>query len=272
LTRVLPRQQGFALLIVLWSLVLLALLGSQILATARQDAQIARNTLESAELEAAANGAVQQAIYAVLDGTNRHWNADGVPRTLRIGRTLVSVRVENEIDKVNPNIASIELLQALLRQVGADPATAAGVAAAIVEWRLAGGNGARPGPALARYVAAGRDYGPSGAPFVSLEEVGAVLGMTPDLLVRLGPHLTLFTEDDPTTATGDPVVAQALGALGQKDAGDENAAASLVSITVDARTPNRSRHIARVIVRFNARPEGRRYDVLAFERRFDDPP
>jgi general secretion pathway protein K len=272
LTRFLPRQQGFALLIVLWSLVVLALLGSQILTTARRDAQIARNMLESAELEAAANGAIQQAIYAVLDGTNRHWNADGVPRTLRIGRTLVSARVEDEADKVNPNIASAELLQALLHQVGADPTTAAGVAAAVVEWRLAGGTARQPGPALARYVAAGRDYGPSGAPFVSLEELGAVLGMTPDLLARLAPHVTLFTEDDPTSATRDPVVAQALLGLGQQGTGDENAAASLVSIAVDARAPNRSRYTARVVVRFNARPEGRRYDVLAYTRPSDDLP
>ena len=59
-------QQGFALLIVLWTLGLLALLGTQLLATSRQDMQIARNQLDAATLEAAANGALQQGIFRGL--------------------------------------------------------------------------------------------------------------------------------------------------------------------------------------------------------------
>jgi general secretion pathway protein K len=271
-TRRAPRQQGFALLIVLWSLALLALLGSQILATARQDARIAGNLLESAELEAAANGAIQQAIYRVLDRTNRHWNSDGITRTVWIGRTPVAVRVEDEADKVNPNIASADLLQALLRQVGVDAATAAGIAGSVVEWRLAGGGPGRSNPLLARYVAAGRDYAPSGAPFASADELGAVLGMTPDILARLRPHLTVFTEDDPTPATRDVVVSQALATLGQHAFDAENVGAALVSITADAQAGYRSRYSARVAIRTNARPEGRRYDVLAYERLSNDQP
>jgi general secretion pathway protein K len=265
-------QQGFALLIVLWSLALLALLGSQILATARHDAQIARNLLESAELEAVTHGAIQQAIYRVLDGTNRHWNSDGVARTLVLGRTPVVVRVEDEADKVNPNIASAALLQALLRQVGADSATAASIAASVVEWRLAGGGAKGPSPVLARYVAAGRDYAPSGAPFASLDELGAVLGMTPDLLARLRAHMTVFTDDDPTAATRDPVVAQALANLGPPGAADDRGQTALMSITADAETPNRSRHRVRAVVRTNARPEGRRYDMLTYDRLSSDEP
>ena len=43
------RERGFALLIVLWTLGLLALLGTQLLATARQDTQLARNLVDAAE-------------------------------------------------------------------------------------------------------------------------------------------------------------------------------------------------------------------------------
>ena len=46
-----PRQRGFALLIVLWTLALLALLGTQLLTTGRQDTQLARNLLDAATLE-----------------------------------------------------------------------------------------------------------------------------------------------------------------------------------------------------------------------------
>src|ERR1700728_3730261 len=106
------RQRGFALLIVLWTLALLALIGTQILAAARQDTQLARNLLDAASLESAANGAVQHAIFALLDNSSNHWNADDVTHSIRVGRALVAVRIEDESDKVNPNFASAALLQA----------------------------------------------------------------------------------------------------------------------------------------------------------------
>src|SRR6516165_2246109 len=106
-------QRGFALLIVLWTLALLALLGTQLMTAARQDTQLARNLLDAAALQAAANGAVQQAVFATLDTSNRHWNADGITRTIRVGRFPVAVRVDNEAEKINPNVASLALLQAL---------------------------------------------------------------------------------------------------------------------------------------------------------------
>jgi general secretion pathway protein K len=269
MTRSDAHQRGFALLVVLWTLALLALLGTQLLTTSRQDTQLARNLLDAAVLEAAANGAVQRAIFGVLDDSNQHWISDGTAHTVQLGSTIVAVRVEDETDKINPNIASAKLLQALLLQV-TDPHTAAAVAASIVEWRLASGTAARP-RAVARYVAADRDYAPSGAPFADTDELGAVLGMTAELLARLRPHLTVFTEGDPSRATQDIVVAQALEAAGQRDVDADEGGTGLVSVTADARGTGQARFAVHVVVRTNARPEGRRYEILTYERRWDDP-
>ena len=264
MTRGHPRQRGFALLIVLWTLALLALLGTQLLATSRQDTQLARNLLDAATLEAAANGAVQQAIFNLLDNSNRGWSADGTQHIIRLGRAIVAVQVDDEAGKVNPNIASPALLQALMQQVGTDQMTAAAVAASIVEWRLASGVANRPSPVALRYASAGRDYGPSGAAFASVGELGNVLGMTPQLLARLGPHLTVFTDSDPSVTTRDPVVAQALAAAGQRDSDAGDAGVALVSVTAIARGPGRTRFTVHVVVRLNGEPEGRRYEVLAY--------
>ena len=272
MTRSDARQRGFALLIVLWTLALLALLGTQLLATSRQDTQLARNLLDAAVLEAAANGAMKQAVFGVLDGSSRHWSPDGRVRTVQLGRAVIAVRVEAEADKVNPNIASAKLLQALLLQVGADPDTATAVAASIVEWRLASGSADRPSATAARYAAADRDYAPSGAPFASPDELGAVIGMTAELLARLRPHLTVFTDGDPSTATQDVVVAQALAAAGQHDVGADEGGTGLVSVTADARGTGQARFTAHVVVRTNAQPEGRRYEILAYERLWGDQP
>ena len=264
------REKGFALLIVLFALAMLALLGSTVLATARQDAQIARNLREAAVLRAAAHGAVQQAIFRVLDQSAQHWAADDTPRTIRIGDSLVIVRIANENDKVNPNIASVPLLRALLVQVGADSVTAEREADAIVAWRFASGVPGRPDATTARYIAAGLAFGPSGAPFANLDELGAVMGMTPALLARLRPHLTVFTDDDPNMTTRDPFVAQALAAISDTALGARPAGPEVVSITADAHGAGGSRFTAREIVRTNARPVGRRYDVLDYEQLHTD--
>jgi general secretion pathway protein K len=266
MTRGPRRQEGFALLIVLWTLGLLALLGTQLLATSRQDAQIARNLRDTATLEAAANGAMQQAIFRVLDRSSGHWNADGMIHVLQVGRARVTVQIEDEADKVNPSIASPALLQALLLQVGADPAAATALAANIVEWRQANNTPGRPNPVVARYAGAGREVAPLGEPFTSIEELGSVLGMTPELLARLRPHLALFTDSDPGAGTRDPIVARALAAANQFNTSAEEGGEELVSIIAKARGRGNAHYGLRVVVRTNGNPVGRRYEILSYEQ------
>jgi len=242
------------------------------MADAREDTQRARSLLDAAMLEAAADGAVQQAIFATLDTSGQHWAPDGVVHMIRSARALISVRIESETDKINPNTASPELLVALLRAVGAPPETAAVVADSIVEWRQAIGVPGRPNATVIRYVAAGREYGPSGAPFTSLDQLGAVLDMTPDLLVRLRPHMTVFTDADPDASTHDPVVAQALATVGETDTeSSEDRLGDVVSIIADARGPEGARFDVHVIARTNAEAGGRRYSILSYERNWAGP-
>src|ERR1700682_5076742 len=59
-------DKGMVLLIVLWWLVLLAFLATQLAATTRTAAMIASNLRDSASAEAAADGAVNEAIFQFL--------------------------------------------------------------------------------------------------------------------------------------------------------------------------------------------------------------
>ena len=124
------RQRGFALLVVLWSMALLALLGAQLTGAGRTEAQIARNLRASAGVEAAADGAVQEAIFHLLASGEARWGADGVLRRWRIGEAAVEVRIFSESGKLNPNRAPIAVMAALLRRLGAEPRRAGQVAAA----------------------------------------------------------------------------------------------------------------------------------------------
>jgi general secretion pathway protein K len=271
-------QHGFALLIVLWSLALIALLATQFIASGRQDAQSARNMMQAAVAEAAADGAVQLAIFHLLDGSAGHWDADAIPHTLALGGSSITVRIAPEDDRVNPNIASAQLLQALLAQLGTDAATAATLADSIVRWRRSGGTPAWLRAETARYRAAGREYAPSGLPFRRVSDLGAVLGMSPALLARVAPHLTVYSDADPTTATHDRVVASALSAasgamnLGDGGGGSGEAVGTTVSVIADVRGPGGTRCVAHAVVRTDPAVRTRGYRILDVERLFDEPP
>ena len=202
-------EQGFALLIVLWTLALLSFLVAQMLAAAHSEAEIAANLRSKIVLEEAADGALYATIFHLLDRSDAHWEPDGAPHALAAPGAEVSVRITDEANKVNLNTASLDLLRALLLGVGADTTTADRLAPAIVEWRADEPDAAAAARA-SRYRAAGLAYAPPGQPFRSIDELALVLGATPDLLARLRPHLTLYSTYGPGRASTDPVAAAAI--------------------------------------------------------------
>ena len=73
-----------------------------------------------------------------------------------------------------------------------------------------------------------------------------------------------------TPALRDPVVALALAAAGQRAVEADEGGSGQMSVTADARGLGQARLTLHVIVRINDRPEGPRYEILAYERLLDD--
>jgi len=211
------RQSGFALLIVLWSLVLLALLTTQLTASARSELQVAANIRTASVLEAQADGLIYGAIFRLMSASPAQRGADGLDHSTAIAGGRAVTRVTSLAGKVNPNTASEPLLKALLQQVGMAEKPAAKLAAAIADWHTPGQRARPLGAKAAQYREAGRSYAPPGAPFETIGELSQVLGMTPDLLARLAPHMSVFYPGDPVRAAADPVVLRVLQSLGAND-------------------------------------------------------
>jgi general secretion pathway protein K len=237
------NQRGFALLVVLWTVALLALLGTYLVVAARDRMVMANDQRIAATLEAAADGATQHAIFALLKG---QWTTDGTVRAVRIGAAEVSVFLEDEALKLNLNFASAQELQAILQQLSVNRQQAGTLAAAIVNWRTPGGAGGMPAAA----GDPGRNDPAPGIPFVRLEDLAAVPGMTPDIMQRLRPHLTLFTG-------ADPDVVPATGSAG---------GVQVIGIVAIAHGRGRAMFARHIIVRTNARRSGRRYEILMSDR------
>jgi general secretion pathway protein K len=194
-------EQGFALVIVLWSLGLLALLMAGLLAAARTQISVSGAVRGEAVAEAAADGAVQRAIYQLRAAT---WAADAAPHRLTIGAAVVKVTIDDQSERINPNFSAPSLLASLLAEAGLTPARALDVGRRIVDWRTATPFSIEGGLKLDRYREAGLPYGPPGRPFISIDEIGLVPGVTPDLLDRLRPYVSVYQSGDPTLAGGAP--------------------------------------------------------------------
>lgn len=205
------RNRGFALLIVLWTLVLIAFIVGNLTSRGRTEIRIASNLVSNAVTQAAADGGVYEAIYNLSDPqADARWPLDGGAHELQIGAARVLVRVTDEAGRINPNTASPVLLDALLRVTGSDDETAQRLAQAIALWVGSAPGGPQPDEGLAQYTAAGLSYGPPGEPLQTLDELRQVLGMTPESYAAIRPHLTLYGPPQPNAQSADPMVAAAL--------------------------------------------------------------
>jgi general secretion pathway protein K len=263
------ERAGFALIIVLWTLVLIAFIVAALLGTSRTELRIAGNLTTNAVVAAAADGAVSHAIFALLaPDPKQRWPLDGGEHDFKVGDCDVSVNVYDDAARINPNVASPAMLEALLRITGSDPATARRLAAAIGAWVGSSGVARPPNALLAEYREAGRDYAPPGQPFETIGELRDVLGMTPSIFAAIRPHLSLFTGAEPNAAHADSVVTAVLAALGKGRAGatppPPDAANFTARITAIARGPNSAQAQRSAVVRFDAGSQS--YQVLAWRR------
>ena len=258
-----PR--GFALIIVLWTLVMLSYVMTHMVAAGRTETRIAANFVANADAETQADGAVVETIFRVVDASDSHWDIGGGPYGLRMKQAKATVTIASESGKVNPNTASQQMLAALMAAVGAPPSQAAAVSHAMLDWRQSDDND-QTGTArkIAQYRAARLDYAPPGAPFESLDEIQRVLGMTPDLFRRLKPNLSIYQTGDPDIATALPAVAKALRTLNLPPQPPNADVTQIVSIVARVTTDRGGHFLRHAVVRIDP-PQSQTYGILAWD-------
>lgn len=197
-------QRGVALLLVLWACTLLAILLGGYAALARTEGLQARYQFAQTQAHYAAEAGLMRAVYGLQSPLPaQRWVGDGRPYTFHYDGATVSVRAIDEGGKVDLNAASPEVLRGLFQAAGLKAAEAQALAGHVVDWRspiVLEGDAAIQ---RAAYQAAGRDYGPRGGPFASIEELQMVLGMTPALYRQVAPAVTIWAgtaSPDPNTA------------------------------------------------------------------------
>jgi general secretion pathway protein K len=252
-------ERGFVLLIVLWTVGVLALMTTTLLANVRTENRLIANLRGAATASAAADAAISATVINLLRP------GGGVTSRQRIGGAAVAIRLEDLSGRINPNLASTTMLRGFLLGLGLDPVRADSIAAAIVDWRTPGLTRNQHGAKADQYREAGLPYGPPGRPFEHLSELGAVLGVTPTLLAAMLPHMTLWSTGDPDPGYADGIVIAALRASGAPPVASRSTEARIIAITAAATTPDAPLIVRRAVVRFGYSPDGRAWRVLAWE-------
>lgn len=197
-------QRGIALITVLWLLLLLSVIAAGTLRGARTETNLARNGAEAAAARALAEAGVARALLALSDPVIEDgWRHDGSPRSWPFAAGSVEISIQDSAGRIDLNRAPVALLAGLARAAGLEPGPATALADAIADFRdrneLRRLNGAEDGD----YRTAGQPWGAKDAPFDRVAELARVLGMTPELMARLRPAVTVASGRegiDPTIA------------------------------------------------------------------------
>lgn len=188
-------QRGFVLLVVLSTLGLLSIVVVSFTQISRSHVKVAAAVSESGRAEALADAGVNIAILELVAGrakepASRRFPLNAAPLTCSVGDDgRLTISVQDEGGKVDLNIGSEALLRALLLGLGAGEAAAE----AILDYRDEDDVRRPAGAERAEYLAAGRPRGPRNGPFLAVEELAGVLGLTPTDVDRLSPLVTIYS-------------------------------------------------------------------------------
>jgi general secretion pathway protein K len=187
------RQQGVALVIVIWTMALLALLMVGFLSNVRSQLSIARNDYEQAQARALAEAGISLAILGALEpDPDARWRLDGTVQTLAFAGGIIRASVQNEAGKIDLNRAPEPLLAGLFRTVGVAEAQSAGLLQSIARWKTG---------RLEAWAAVGGAT--TVGPFLAVEEFQSVPGMSPELFDLVAPFVTVHSRQttiDPLSA------------------------------------------------------------------------
>lgn len=188
------RQQGIALVIVLWLVVLLTVIASSHARNVHIETRLAFNHLEEARTSALAESAISHAILDLLNvNSGEGRQVDGRVKTLKLDQGTVDVSIRHASGLLDINAADAIQLDALLAGAGLDDEARPQLVDAILDWRDPDNLRHLHGAEDSDYRHAGFDWGARDAPFSSVDELRYVMGMTQELFTRLAPYLTVFS-------------------------------------------------------------------------------
>jgi general secretion pathway protein K len=197
------RENGVALLMVLWVLMLLTVIVGEFCFTMRTRVNITRNFKESTEAYYLALAGLNRAVLEIIrqeltpprivrveeketeaetpDAAAPEWRMNLELPAMAFANGVFEARIENQSGKVNLNMADKPLLSTMLEGFALDPADRDVIVDSILDWRDSDRNHRINGAEDDYYQSLPEPYDCKDADFDSPEELLLVRGVTPEL-------------------------------------------------------------------------------------------
>jgi general secretion pathway protein K len=202
-------ERGFVIVAVLWILAALSALAAIFSIYLSNSARALGATDIGVQAEALASASLELTAYQLLRADDKERPAQGSFR-FRMDEAETVVTFTSEAARVDLNKASKEMLANLFEVLGAEQNAAGDIADRIVGWRTqAKPNAANDEEAL--YLSSGLAYSPRQAPFAHVNELSLVLGISPAMVERVLPYVTVYSKSaDVDVLLAPPEVVAAL--------------------------------------------------------------
>jgi len=187
------RQRGFALLLVIWSLVLLLSLATGFGYAVRHELRFGSDVADSVRAEAASLAAFHEAILALAtQDSDTRWKPDAAAQVFAWPQGTVTVKVISENGRIDLNVAPAELLRGLFETLLPEH-DATALTDAVIDWRDRDDNPLPSGAEAREYADAGYAYTPMNQPFGSTSELSQVIGFDREMTEMVQPYLTVYS-------------------------------------------------------------------------------
>jgi general secretion pathway protein K len=209
--KLLENQNGIALFLVLWVLILLSVIVGEFSHAMRTEVNIARNFRDEAQAYYIAQAGIYQAIFELIktetkppqlqgvesdkkqDKTRWRINADIVAENFAEGS--FKVKIDNESGKIDINAAGEDMLRMMLAPFNSDSHQKDVIADSVQDWREGGNFHRVNGAKNDYYQSLPEPYSCKNAEFDSIEELLLVRGMTQEIYDGLKEMITVYRGD-----------------------------------------------------------------------------
>ena len=187
------RQNGMALVVVLWLIVLLSIMAAGHARGTHVDTQLASRQISVAQARGYAEAGINHTLLMLLSDKGREIPVDGRIFGVAIDDVTVTLAVRSATGLVDLNSASADLLEAALTAAGIADAKHRGIVDAILDWRDGDDLRHLDGIEDQDYIAAGLPWTSRDGAIASVDELRYVPGIGQDQFERLGPLVTVHS-------------------------------------------------------------------------------
>ena len=188
------RQQGMALIVVLWLIVLLGVMAAGHSRNVHTETRLASRQVEIAKARGMAEAGINHVILEMLaDGSSDEIPIDGSVFAVDIYDEQVTLAVRRATGLVDLNAASADLLNAVLQACDVEEGRRPNIVDAILDWRDGDDLRHLNGVEDRDYLAAGVPWTSRDDAFRSIDELKYLPGIDQGLFERMAPLVTVHS-------------------------------------------------------------------------------